>query len=135
VERQAMDAANLVVGEVNAHTPASWGILWFIWMNSTISSNRLSPALYTRWPLEDIFLKIAANIANVIEDGSCISLGIGPLYEALSVQLATKKHLGVSFSFFYRCSDGPYKEGAVTNRRKGIFRGKSSRPICWAVKK
>jgi len=102
------------------------GIPWFIWMNSTILSNQLNPALYPRWPLEDIFLKIAANIANVIEDGSCISLGIGPLYEALAVQLATKKHLGVHSPFFTDALMDLIKSGAVTNRRKGVFRGKSS---------
>ena len=72
------------------------------------------------------FLKIAANIANVIEDGSCISLGIGPLYEALAVQLATKKHLGVHSPFFTDALMDLVKSGAVTNRRKSIFRGKSS---------
>ena len=28
-------------------------------------------------------MKIATNVASVVEDGSCISFGIGPLYEAL----------------------------------------------------
>ena len=105
--------------------PASWGIRWFTWMNSTILSNQRRLPLYIpRWPLEDIFLKIAANIANVIEDGSCISLGIGPLYEALAVQLATKKNLGVHSPFFTDALMDLVKSGAVTNRHKGVFRGK-----------
>jgi len=127
VERQAMEAANLVVGEVNAHAPRIMGdtLVHMDEFNYFVESTE-SPLYIPRWPVADVFLKIAANIANVIEDGSCISLGIGPLYEALAVQLATKKHLGVHSPFFTDALMDLVKSGAVTNRRKGIFRGKSS---------
>ncbi len=127
VERQAMEAANIVVGEVNTQTPRIMGdtLVHMDEFNYFVESTE--PPLYIpRWSLEDIFLKIAANIANVIEDGSCISLGVGPLYEALAVQLATKKHLGIHSPFFTDALMDLIKSGAVTNRRKGIFRGKSA---------
>ena len=127
VERQAMEAANIVVGEVNAQTPRIMGdtLVHMDEFNYFVESTE--PPLYIpRWSLEDIFLKIAANIANVIEDGSCISLGVGPLYEALAVQLATKKHLGIHSPFFTDALMDLIKSGAVTNRRKGVFRGKSA---------
>jgi len=127
VERQAMEAANIVVGEVNSQTPRIMGdtLVHMDEFNYFVESTE--PPLYIpRWSLEDIFLKIAANIANVIEDGSCISLGVGPLYEALAVQLATKKHLGIHSPFFTDALMDLIKSGAVTNRRKGIFRGKSA---------
>jgi acyl-CoA hydrolase/GNAT superfamily N-acetyltransferase len=136
IERQAMEAANLVVGEVNAHAPRIMGdtLVHMNEFNYFVESTE-SPIYIPRWPLEDIFLKIAANIANVIEDGSCISLGIGPLYEALSVQLATKKHLGVHSPFFTDALMDLVKSGAVTNRRKGVFRGKSSASYLLGTKK
>jgi acyl-CoA hydrolase/GNAT superfamily N-acetyltransferase len=127
VERQAMEAANIVVGEVNVQTPRIMGdtLVHMDEFNYFVESTE--PPLYIpRWSLEDIFLKIAANIANVIEDGSCISLGVGPLYEALAVQLATKKHLGIHSPFFTDALMDLIKSGAVTNRRKGVFRGKSA---------
>ena len=127
VERQAMEAANIVVGEVNTQTPRIMGdtLVHMDEFNYFVESTE--PPLYIpRWSLEDIFLKIAANIANVIEDGSCISLGVGPLYEALAVQLATKKHLGIHSPFFTDALMDLIKSGAVTNRRKGVFRGKSA---------
>jgi GNAT superfamily N-acetyltransferase len=65
-------------------------------------------------------------VASVVEDGSCISYGIGPLYEALGITLAAKKHLGVHSPFFTDALMDLVKSGAVTNRRKGVFRGKSS---------
>ena len=127
VERQAMEAANIVVGEVNAHAPRIMGdtLVHMDEFNYFVESTE-SPIYIPRWPLEDIFLKIASNIANVIDDGSCISLGIGPLYEALAVQLAAKKHLGVHSPFFTDALMDLIKSGAVTNRHKSVFRGKSS---------
>ena len=125
VERQAMDAAHIVVGEVNAQAPRIMGdtLVHVDEFNYFVESTE--PPLYIpRWPIEDIFLKIAANITSVVEDGSCISLGIGPLYEALAVQLATKKHLGVHSPFFTDSLMELVKSGAVTNRYKGVFRGK-----------
>ena len=127
VERESMEAANIVVGEVNANAPRITGdtLVHMDEFDYFVESTE-SPLYIPRWPLSDVFQKIAANIANVIEDGSCISYGIGPLYEALAVQLASKKHLGVHSPFFTDALMDLVKSGAVTNRRKSIFRGKSS---------
>jgi len=85
------------------------------------------PPLYLdRWPLLDVYLKVATNVASVVANGSCISFGIGPLYEALGKTLAAKKNLGVHSPFFTDALMDLVKSGAVTNRRKGVFRGKSS---------
>ena len=125
VERQAMDAATLVVGEVNARAPRIMGdTLVHVDEFDYFVESTESPLYIPRWPLEDVFQKIAANIANVIQDGSCISFGIGPLYEALAVQLAAKKNLGVHTPFFTDAVMDLVKSGAVTNRRKGVFPGK-----------
>ncbi|MGA2554115.1 MAG: GNAT family N-acetyltransferase [Smithella sp.] len=127
VERQAMEAANLVVGEINAHAPRVMGdtLVHMDEFNFFVESTE-SPLYLPRWPVADVFLRLAANIANVIEDGSCISFGIGPLYEALGVQLASKKHLGIHSPFFTDALMDLVKSGAVNNRLKGVFRGKCS---------
>jgi acyl-CoA hydrolase/GNAT superfamily N-acetyltransferase len=127
VERQAMESAHLVVGEVNARAPRIMGdtLVHMDEFDYFIESTEC-PIYIPRWPVADIFLKIAANIATIVEDGSCIALGIGPLYEALAVQLATKKNLGIHSPFFTDALMDLVKSGAVTNRYKGIFRGKSS---------
>lgn len=127
VERQAMESARLVVGEISPKVPRTMGdtmvhvdeFHYFIETEDT-------PLYLGRWRVKDIYLKIAANVASVVEDGSCISFGIGPLYEALGKTLATKKHLGVHSPFFTDALMDLVKSGAVTNRRKGVFRGKSS---------
>jgi RimJ/RimL family protein N-acetyltransferase len=94
------------------------------------------PPLYVeRWPLQEIYLKIAANVASVVEDGCCISYGIGPLYEALAKALTKKKDLGVHSPFFTDALMDLVKSGAVTNRKKGIFRGKSCASYVIGTKK
>ncbi|MBN1363520.1 MAG: GNAT family N-acetyltransferase [Syntrophaceae bacterium] len=127
VERQAMKAAHLVVGEINEHAPHIMGdtLVHMDEFNYFVESTE-TPLYIPRWPVDDVFLKIAANIASVIEDGSCISYGIGPLYEALAIQLATKKNLGIHSPFFTDALMDLVKSGAVTNRNKGVFRGKCS---------
>ena len=122
-----MESAKLVVGEISPQVPRTMGdtmvhvdeFHYFIETEDT-------PLYIGRWRVKDIYLKIAANVASVVEDGSCISFGIGPLYEALGKTLATKKHLGVHSPFFTDALMELVKSGAVTNRRKGVFRGKSS---------
>ncbi len=127
VERHAMEAAHLVVGEINEHAPRIMGdtLVHVDEFTYFVESTEL-PLYIPRWPLEDIFLKIAANIAAVVKDGSCISLGIGPLFEALAVQLATKKNLGIHSPFFTDSLMDLVKSGAVTNRHKGVLLGKSA---------
>jgi GNAT superfamily N-acetyltransferase len=83
------------------------------------------PIYFRRWPLEDIFDRVAANVASVIEDGSCIAFTIGPLFEALSRHLMHKHNLGIHTLFFTDPLMDLVKSGAVTNRHKEIFRGKS----------
>lgn len=127
VERHAMESAKLVVGEISPHVPRTMGdtVVHVDEFNYFIES--ADPPLYLgRWQVEDIYLKVAENVASAVETGSCISFGIGPLYEALGIALAKKKHLGVHTPF---CTDALMeliKSGAVTNRRKTAFRGKTA---------
>jgi acyl-CoA hydrolase/RimJ/RimL family protein N-acetyltransferase len=127
VERQAMETAKLVVGEINSQVPRTMGDTAVHVNDFHYFVEGTEPPLYiNRWPLSEVYMKVAANVASVVEDGSCISYGIGPLYEALGKTLATKKNLGVHSPFFTDALMDLVKSGAVTNRRKGIFRGKSS---------
>jgi RimJ/RimL family protein N-acetyltransferase len=68
---------------------------------------------------------VAANVASVVEDGSCIAFPPGPIYEALGRHLTRKRNLGIHTPFFTDAAMDLVKSGAVTNRKKSIFRGKS----------
>ena len=126
VERQAMEMAQIVVGEINSQIPRTMGDTLVNMADFHYLVEATEPPYYlARWPLQDVYLKIATNIASMIPDGSCISYGIGPLYEALAKALAAKKNLGVHSPFFTDALMDLVKSGAVTNRYKNVFRGKS----------
>jgi len=72
-----------------------------------------------------VFDQVAANVASAIENGSCIAFSIGPLYEPLARHLMNKKNLGVHTPIFTDALMGLVKSGAVSNRYKEHFPGKS----------
>ena len=127
VERQAMESAAVVIGEINPDAPRTLGdtLVHIDEFDALVEATE--PFFYVpRWPLDEIYLKIAAHVASIVDDGSCISFAVGPLYEALGKQLIRKKHLGIHSPFFTDALMELVKCGAVTNRRKNVFRGKSA---------
>ena len=125
VARQAMEKAKLVVGEINDKIPRTQGDA-FVHVNDFhyLVESRDLPIYFPRWPVDDVYHKLASNVASLIEDGSCIAFAIGTLFDALSRPLARKKDLGIHTPFFTDALMDLVKSGAVTNRRKGNFRGK-----------
>lgn len=125
VARVAMEQARLRVGEINPLVPRTFGntfvhVTDFTWL----VAGRLPPIYFSRWPPEPVFEKIAENAAALIEDGSCLALSIGPVYDALSRALAGKRHLGVHTPAFSDALMDLVKKGIVTNRYKTFFRDK-----------
>jgi acyl-CoA hydrolase/GNAT superfamily N-acetyltransferase len=126
VARQAMEKASLLVGEINPRVPITFGDTFVPLADfDLLVTATEEPIYFNRWPMHDIFDRIAANVASEIEDGSCIAFSIGPLFEALSNHLVHKRNLGVHSPFFTDALMDLVKSGAVTNRNKDVFRGKS----------
>jgi acyl-CoA hydrolase/RimJ/RimL family protein N-acetyltransferase len=124
--RQAMARAQLVVGEINPAMPMTFGdtLVHIDEFNLLVAAEH-PPFFFDRWPVDPVYDRVAANVAAVIEDGSCLGFSIGPLYEALARHLARRRHLGIHSPFFTDALMELIRSGAVTNRRKGIFLGKS----------
>jgi len=126
VAHLVMQQASIVIGEINPDIPQTLG-------NSFVSINEFDmlvesdekPIYFQRWTIDPVFDRLAANVASAIEDGSCISFSIGPLYEPLAKHLMQKKDLGVHSPIFSDALMDLVKSGAVTNRYKEIFPGKS----------
>lgn len=124
--RQAMEKASLVVGEVNPWAPRTYGdTLVPVDDFHLLVQATQPPITFPRWPVDEVFDQVAANVASVIEDGACLAFSLGPLYEALSRHLARKRDLGLHSPFFTDATMDLVRSGAVTNRRKAVFRGKS----------
>jgi acyl-CoA hydrolase len=74
--------------------------------------------------LDDITLAIGKNVAQLINDGDCLQMGIGAIPDAVLTCLTDRKDLGIHTEMF---SDGLLDlvdAGVITNRLKRIHPGK-----------
>jgi acyl-CoA hydrolase/RimJ/RimL family protein N-acetyltransferase len=136
VARQAMDQASLVVGEVNPQMPVTYGDTFVPVSDFDLLVESDHPLIcFDRWPPDDVFDRVGENVASVIEDGSCIGFSIGPLFESLSRHLAHRRDLGIHSPFFTDALMDLVKSGAVTNRSKAVWRGKSLASYAFGTEK
>jgi len=126
VAKHAMDRASMVVGEINDKVPRTLGNTFVHVKDFDYMVYATEPPIYfDRWSYNDVIDKVAANVAAIIEDGSCVSFYSGALFEALGKHLAHKRDLGVHTFFFTDPLMDLVKCGAVTNKKKGHFHDKS----------
>ena len=126
IAREAMERANLVVGEINTKTPYTFGdTIVSISDFDLIVESTEPPTYYKPKTVRPVIDQVAANIAQLIRNGDCISFLVGPLFEALGRHLGKKRHLGIHTPYFSDAMMELVKSGAVTNYRKSLYRGKS----------
>lgn len=120
----AISTAKVVIGVVNPNVPYSYGNL--IPLNSfdylVEDDSPLIDAVY-HTPT-DVDILIGKNCAELIEDGSCIQMGIGALPNAVATQLINHKNLGLHTEMF---ADGILKlikAGVVNGSEKTLDKGK-----------
>ena len=121
----AVECAKTVIAAVNPNVPRCWGDAMIhvdqidIFVEDDIK-------LYTHGfaALTPEETQIGINVANLIEDGACLQMGIGGIPNAVLAQLGNHKDLGVHTEMF---ADGilPLVEkGIVTGKHKSIDKGK-----------
>ena len=126
VAREALEQAAISVGEINTLIPCTFGDTFIHISEFDFLVRSTDPPIYfERWKTNEIWDQVALNTASLIEDGSCLAFSIGPLYESLASQLRNKRHLGIHSPFFTDPVMDLMLSGAVTNRRKDSYRGKS----------
>lgn len=125
IAKQAMEKASIVVGEINENLPRTMGDTFVHVNDFQYLIKAEEPLIYfPRFPVDDVIDKIAANVAAMVEDGSCLSFFPGQLYEALGKYLRRKNHLSIHTYTFTDVLMDLIKCGAVTNKKK-YFPGKS----------
>ena len=126
VARNVMEKASIVIGEINYEIPYTFGDTFIPAsdFDCFVESDE-KPIYFERWPRDDVFDSIAEKVATVIDDGSCIVYSIGPLFESLVEPLSKKKNLGIHSPFITDALMDLIQTGAVTNRKKRLYRGKT----------
>ncbi len=123
--KPAADAAKVVIAEVNRRMPRTLGdsflhVSRFRWV---VETDRPLPEIQ-RATGGEVVARIGRQVAELIEDGSTLQMGIGAIPDAVLSFLTGHRHLGVHTEMF---SDGVMElveRGVITNERKSIHRGK-----------
>ncbi|RKH03799.1 bifunctional acetyl-CoA hydrolase/transferase family protein/GNAT family N-acetyltransferase [Corallococcus carmarthensis] len=141
IVRAAVDAASLIIAEVNPNMPRTHGDSFL----DVRSIHHLVPVdaplleLHPE-PLDETSRRIGAHIARLIPDGATVQSGIGRIPDAVLAELGSHHDLGLHTEML---SDGVMKlveAGVITGRRKTLMAGKlvtsfimgSQRLYAWA---
>lgn len=125
VEKELIQAADLVVLEINENLPWTLGDtqIHLSEVDFVVENHIALYELPTISPTETE-QKIGEYIAELIDDGATLQLGIGGIPNAITHFLRNHKDLGIHTEMFNDGMVDLYEAGAVTNRKKTIYKGK-----------
>lgn len=124
-EKEAIELADISILEINPNFPRTLGDLEIHMseIDYIIEADYMPPVLPDAIPNEKD-IKIGNFIANKIQDGSTLQLGIGGIPNAVAHALLDKKDLGIHTEMFTTGLMHLVKSGAANGKRKNTFRGK-----------
>jgi len=119
--KAAADYARLIVAEINEQMPRTHG-------NTVVPFERITAFIHTDRPLiehipepeTDVEARIGEIIADLVEDGSTLQMGIGAIPDAALFRLREKRDLGIHTEMFSDRVVELVEAGAVTNRFKSV---------------
>ncbi len=125
VVRAAVDAADLVIAEVNPNMPRTLGdtvvnaedIDWLVPVNTPILE--LTPD-----PPDETTLAIGRQVASLIPDGATLQTGIGGIPHAVLKALENRRDLGVHTEMLSDSVVDLVEAGVITGRKKTLLPGK-----------
>jgi 4-hydroxybutyrate CoA-transferase len=125
VAKAASETARLVVAEINEQMPRTHG-------NNVLPFDRIHAFVATDRPLIEhhpepetvVEARIGEIIADLVEDGSTLQMGIGGIPDAVLSRLHNKRDLGIHSEMFSDRVVDLVESGAVTNRLKAVGTGR-----------
>lgn len=124
-EKEVIEKAKLVILEINKNYPRTFGDVE-LHVNETdylIETDYKIPEILDTEPNEKDFI-IGKHIAEYIQDGDCIQLGIGGIPNAVAKSLYNKKNLGIHTELLTTEMVNLAKAGVVNGKCKQIHKGK-----------
>ncbi len=123
--RSASENAAIVLAEINERMPRTHGA-------TVVPFSRVTAFVHTDRPLHEaecatitaVEAQIGAHVAELIEDGATLQMGIGAIPDAVLARLGNKHDLGVHTEMF---SDGLiplFEAGVVNNTKKAVHAGR-----------
>ncbi len=123
--KAAAESADFVVAQVNENMPRTLGdsFLHVSRVHKVVEHNQEIPVLNKKG-FTEVEKRIGEYIADLVDDGSTMQMGIGGIPDAVLAALENKKDLGVHTEMI---SDGiveGIEKGFITNRKKTLHPGK-----------
>jgi len=123
--KAAAESARVVIAEINAQMPRTHG-------NNVVPLARISAFVATDRPLVEhaveaetsVEARIGELVADLVEDGSTLQMGIGGIPDAVLARLHGKRDLGIHSEMFSDRVVDLVESGAVTNRLKVVGQGR-----------
>ncbi len=124
-ERQLIDDADLVILEINPNLPWTLGDtqIHISEVDYVVENDAPLVTLPSIEPTE-VEVAIGNYIADLIEDGATIQLGIGGIPNAIAQSLYAKRDLGVHTEMFTDGMVDLFEVGAITGRQKTLWPNK-----------
>ncbi len=125
IEKMLIEAADLVVLEINENLPLTLGDTQIhiddvdYLVENHVPVFELPSAPPTPWEQA-----IGGYISELIEDGSTLQLGIGGIPNAITKFLLERRDLGIHTEMFTDGMVDLYQAGVITGREKTIWKGK-----------
>lgn len=135
-EKDILENAKLVILEVNENMPRAFGdtLVNVRDVDIFVENNQKVPEMPGMQPSE-VDMLIGSHIAELVEDGSTIQLGIGGIPNAAALSLKDKRDLGVHTEMFVDSMMDLYDMGVITNRKKGFMKDRAVTTFCMGSKK
>ena len=123
--KKAVETAKIVIAEVNPTMPRTHGqsfvplsdIDYFVEVNESIIELKSSE-------LTEVEKSIGRHVAELIDDGCCLQLGIGGIPDAVLSYLTGFKDLGIHSEMISDGARNLVEKGVITGRKKTIHKDK-----------
>jgi acyl-CoA hydrolase len=123
--KAASDTARIVLAEINEKMPRTHGnnVVPFERVHAFIATDR---ALHEHHPEPEtpVEARIGELVADLVDDGSTLQMGIGGIPDAALSRMHNKRDLGIHTEMFSDRIVDLYESGAITNRHKTVGMGR-----------
>lgn len=132
----AVEYAKIVIAQINPNMPRTHGdgMIHKSEIDFGVECMEAIPEMHAH-PITEIETNIGKNVAELIDDGACLQMGIGAIPDAVLSCLGNHKNLGIHTEMF---SDGLidlYNKGAITGSKKKIDKNQIVATFAYGSKK
>jgi acyl-CoA hydrolase len=135
-EKEVAESGAIIIVETSPHYPRTFGnnLLHISEVAAIVETGSSPPELISP-PCSEQDLLIGERIAELVEDGATIQLGIGRIPNAVGKALRSRKDLGIHTEMLTESMMELIECGAVNNSCKPVYRGKSVCCFAWGSRK